>query len=476
MRTFKERKPLPLFENIVITTAAAEGKAMARIDDLVVFVDNAVPGDVADLQLTMKKKNYAEAKAIKFHTYSEERATPMCEHFGVCGGCKWQHMQYVHQLKYKHQQVIDNFDRLGKFPYQGLQPIVGAEVTSHYRNKLEFTFTNFRWLDDADMLKKKEGYEIPKAELNALGFHIPKKFDKAFHINKCHLQADPSNGIRNFIYAYAQENEIPFFDLKFQNGYLRTLMIRTTTLNQVMIVLMVADDKPEWLTPLLDAVHMAFPSITSLQYTINTKRNDSYEGLIVQCHKGNDYIVEQLGNLKFKISAKSFFQTNTAQANVLYAITKDFAGLTGNEVVYDLYTGTGTIANYVADKASKVVGVEYVEDAVKDAYVNSDYNKITNTSFFAGDMKDVLNDEFIAIHGKPDVVITDPPRAGMHADVVNTILRMQPQKVVYVSCNPATQARDIALMQELYTVTRVQPVDMFPHTHHVENVALLELK
>lgn len=475
MQKFKERKPLPIFTNIAITTAAAEGKSMARIDDLVVFVDNAIPGDVVDLQLTMKKKNYAEAKAIAFHTLSTERATPMCEHFGTCGGCKWQHMQYVHQLKYKHQQVIDNFDRLGKFPYTGLQPIIGAESTSHYRNKLEFTFTNFRWLDDTDMLKKKEGYEMPKSELNALGFHIPKKFDKAFHVNTCHLQVDPSNAIRNFIYDYAQKNEIPFFDLKFQTGYLRTLMIRTTTLNQLMMVLMVADDKPEWLHPLLDAVHQAFPSITALQYTINTKRNDSYEGLIVQCYKGNDFILEKLGNLTFKISAKSFFQTNTAQANVLYDITKDFAALTGNEVVYDLYTGTGTIANYVADKASRVVGVEYVEDAVKDAYINSEYNKISNTSFFAGDMKDVLNDEFVALHGTPDVVITDPPRAGMHADVVNTILRMRAKRVVYVSCNPATQARDIALMQDLYKVTRVQPVDMFPHTHHVENVALLEL-
>jgi 23S rRNA (uracil1939-C5)-methyltransferase len=475
MRIFKERKPMPIYTNVTITNAASEGKAMARIDDLVVFVDNAIPGDVVDLQLTMKKKNYAEAKATVFHTYSDERATPMCEHFGVCGGCKWQHMQYVHQLKYKQQQVIDNFDRLGKFPYEGLQPIIGAEQTSLYRNKLEFTFTNFRWLDDGDMQRKKEGYEIPKMELNALGFHIPKKFDKAFHINTCHLQVDPSNAIRNFIYEYAQQNEIPFFDLKFQNGYLRTLLIRTTTLNQLMIVLMVADDKPEWLLPLLDAVHAQFPSITSLQYTINTKRNDSYEGLEVQCYKGNNYIVEELGGLKFKISAKSFFQTNSAQANTLYAITKDFAALTGNEVVYDLYTGTGTIANYVADKASKVVGVEYVDDAVKDAYVNSELNAINNTFFFAGDMKDVLNQEFIQLHGAPDVVITDPPRAGMHADVVTTILNMNAKRVVYVSCNPATQARDIALMQHKYKVTRVQPVDMFPHTHHVENVALLEL-
>ncbi len=470
MRKHKQ-KPLPLMENIEITDAAAEGVAIAKHNDMVIFVKNAVPGDIADLQVTRRKSNYREATAIKFHKLSEKRIEPICEHFGVCGGCKWQNMGYEHQLYYKQKQVSDNFKRIGKVDFPEIMPILESPKTDFYRNKLEFTFSNKKWLTQEQVDSTQE-FE----NRNALGFHIPKMFDKIIDVETCHLQGGFSNEIKNEVRKYALENKLDFFDIKNQTGYLRNLIIRNTTKGELMVLFVFHYLDQEKHSLLMDHIRKEFPQITSLLYVINGKRNDTIFDLEVEVFDGNDHILEEMEDLKFKVSAKSFFQTNSEQAYNLYKIAREFADIKPHETVYDLYTGTGTIANFVAKQAKKVIGIEYIDQAIEDAKINSDLNKIKNTVFYAGDMKDVLNDEFITENGTPDIIITDPPRAGMHVDVVNKILDIAPQRIVYVSCNPATQARDLALMNEKYSVDKIQPVDMFPHTHHVENVVLLLLR
>lgn len=464
----KERKPQPIYPSVEIVDIAAEGKAIAKIDNMIVFVPFVVPGDIVDLQLSRKKKNYAEGKPVRFEKYSDMRTEAFCEHFGVCGGCKWQILPYQEQLKYKHKQVEDNLTRIGKIDLPEIQPILGSEKTEFYRNKLEFTFSNKKWLT-WDQVKSGETFD----NMNAVGFHIPGCFDKVLEINKCWLQDDVSNQLRNFVREYCYAKKYTFFDLRNRGGLMRTLIIRTSTTGELMVIVVFYDDEKEKHEDLLNAIAEKFPQVTSLLYIINQKANDTITDQEVLTWKGNDYIYEEMEGLKFKIGPKSFYQTNSEQAYNLYKITRDFAGLTGNELVYDLYTGTGTIANFVARNARKVVGIEYVEDAIEDAKFNSQNNKIENTLFYAGDMKDILTQDFINEHGKPDVIITDPPRAGMHDNVIEAILFAEPERVVYVSCNPATQARDLNLLDAKYKVEKVQPVDMFPHTHHVENVVLL---
>ncbi|MCC6370337.1 MAG: 23S rRNA (uracil(1939)-C(5))-methyltransferase RlmD [Bacteroidia bacterium] len=460
-----------VLENLEVVDISTEGKAIARHEGMVVFIDGAVPGDVVDVMVHRKKNNFAEGRVDKIIRLSPQRTEPVCKHFGTCGGCKWQNLSYLSQLNFKHKYVYDAFTRIGKLQFQEIKPILANKDEYYYRNKLEFSFSNKKWLTTEQM---KSAEEIENKD--ALGFHIPGMFDKILDIQHCHLQPEPSNSIRNAIKEYALKNKLTFFDVKNKSGLLRTVMIRTTSTGEIMVVLMVFEWLEKEVMELLHFLIEKFPTITSLQYVHNNKGNDTLFGLELSTFYGRDHIVEEMEGLKFKISAKSFYQTNSDQAYELYKITRDFAGLTGNETVYDLYTGTGTIANFVASKAKKVVGIEYVEDAIKDAKENSKTNNIGNTHFFAGDMKDVLNDEFIRQHGKPDVIITDPPRAGMHEDVVRVILNAAPEKVVYVSCNPATQARDLALMQNDYDIIKVQPVDMFPQTAHVENVALLQRK
>jgi 23S rRNA (uracil1939-C5)-methyltransferase len=465
----RKRKKLPLFENVTISDVAAEGKAIAKIDDIIIFVQQAMPGDIVDLQVTKKRKKYMEAMVVKVHKYADNRVEPFCSHFGVCGGCKWQQLPYTEQLRYKQKQVEDTLTRIGDLQLPEITPIAGSEKTEFYRNKIEFTFSNKRWLTKEEISNNDD---IEQSD--ALGFHVPKMFDKIVDIQKCYLQGDPSNQIRNFIREYAFENGLTFFDIKNHEGFLRNLIIRTSTTGDLMVILaMYHEDKPER-EKLLNTLYKEFPQITSLLYVINGKANDTITDQDIITYKGNDHIYEEMEGLKFKIGPKSFYQTNSEQAYELYKITRDFAELTGNEVVYDLYTGTGTIANFVARQSKKVIGIEYIPEAIEDAKINSSNNNIDNTTFFAGDMKDVLTDNFIAKHGAPDVIICDPPRAGMHENVVNTILNAAPKKIVYVSCNPATQARDLKLMNHMYKITRVQPVDMFPHTHHVENVVQLE--
>ncbi|MDD2436902.1 MAG: 23S rRNA (uracil(1939)-C(5))-methyltransferase RlmD [Massilibacteroides sp.] len=468
----KRKKQLPVLEEVMITGIASEGKAIAKVNDYVVFVPYVAPGDVVDIQLTRKKNSYAEGRVVRIHTYSSERVTPFCEHFGICGGCKWQHLPYEKQLKYKHQQVIDNLTRIGKVAMEEVFPILGAEHTTFYRNKLEFTFSNKKWLTDEEV---KSGATFDC--MNALGFHIPGMFDKVLDIHTCWLQSELSNKIRLAIKAFCLSHEgYPFFDLRNQEGFVRTLMIRTSSTGDLMVVMVFFhDDKPKR-EALLKYIQEQFPEITSLLYVINEKCNDTITDQEIHVFAGKDHMIEEMEGLKFKIGAKSFYQTNSVQAYNLYKIAREFAGLTGNEIVYDLYTGTGTIANFVSKQAKKVVGIEYVPEAIEDAKVNSALNGIENTSFYAGDMKDILNEDFIRENGRPDVIITDPPRAGMHDDVINTILQAEPLRIVYVSCNPATQARDLNLLNAKYAVKKVQPVDMFPHTHHVENVVLLEKK
>ena len=459
-------------EQIEITGVAAEGKALARVNDMVVFVPYVVPGDVVDLQVRRKKHSYAEAEAVKFHTYSSERATPFCKHYGVCGGCKWQCLAYEHQLKYKQQQVVDALTRIGKVELPDVMPILGSENTRAYRNKLEFTFSNKRWLTWEEVAQG-----VSYDNMDALGFHIPGAFDKVLDIEECALMGDLNNRLRNAIRDFAHSEGVPFFDLRSQTGVLRNIMLRTSTTGEVMLLLqakVTTDEEMAQLEKVLAFVGDAFPEVTSLLYVINNKCNDTFGDLEVHTFKGTDVIYEEMEGLRFKVGPKSFYQTNSAQAYNLYKVARDFAALTGEEVVYDLYTGTGTIANFVAGKAKKVVGIEYVEDAIIDARVNAELNGYDNLTFFAGDMKDILTREFIDAHGRPDVIITDPPRAGMHNDVIDTILFAAPRRIVYVSCNPATQARDLSLLDRDYKVTAVQPVDMFPHTHHVENVVLLE--
>lgn len=471
-----KKKDLPIMEKISITEAAAEGKALARVENMVVFVDNAVPGDVADLQVTRKKSNYREARAINFHVFSDKRTEAICPHFGVCGGCKWQHMKYEHQLFYKQKQVKDSLERLAKIPNPEILPIIGSANEYYYRNKLEFTFSHRGWITEEE-IKSGENF----GNRPALGFHIPGMFDKILDIKECFLQPEPSNKIRDAVKKYAVENGLEFFNTREQTGFLRNIIIRNTLTGDLMVNVIFAKEDEEKRIGLLKHLNEQFKEITALLYTINTKRNDTINDLDVHIFKGNNYITEEMpafgseDKLKFKVGAKSFFQTNTQQAYQLYKTAAEFADLKGNELVYDLYTGTGTIACFVAGKAKKVIGIEYVPSAIEDAKVNAELNNISNTSFFAGDMKDVLSSDFIKENGKPDIIITDPPRAGMHEDVVNRILEIEPKKIVYVSCNPATQARDIDWLRKKYTVEKVQPVDMFPQTHHVENIVSLKL-
>lgn len=467
----RKKKELPLIESVEIVDVAAEGKAIAKVDDLVVFIPYVVPGDVIDLQITRKKNKYAEGKPVRFISYSPNRTEAFCEHFGICGGCKWQVLPYAEQLKYKQKQVEDNLTRIGKIELPDIHHILGSEKTQFYRNKLEFTFSNKKWLT-LEQINSGESFD----NMNALGFHIPGMFDKVLDIDKCWLQEDISNQIRNFIRQYCYDKNYTFFDLRNRGGLMRNLIVRTSTTGELMVIVVFYDDEKEQQEDLLTAVATEFPQITSLLYIVNQKANDTITDQDVLVWKGNDCIYEEMEGLKFKIGPKSFYQTNSEQAYNLYKIARDFANLSGDEFVYDLYTGTGTIANFVASKAKKVVGIEYVEDAILDARVNSQINKIDNTLFYAGDMKDILTQDFINEHGRPDVIITDPPRAGMHDDVIKTILFAEPDRIVYVSCNPATQARDLSLLDEKYKVERVQPVDMFPHTHHVENVVLLVKK
>lgn len=468
----RKKKELPLLEKVTITDVAAEGKAVAKVNELVIFVPYVVPGDVVDLQVKRKKNHYAEAVAVKFHEKSPLRTEPFCSHFGVCGGCKWQCLSYEEQLKYKQKQVFDNLTRIGKVELPEFRPILGSEKTRFYRNKLEFTFSNKRWLTEEEVKQ-----DVKYDQMNAVGFHIPGAFDKVLAIDKCWLQDDISNQIRNAVRDYAYAHNFPFFDLRTQEGLLRNIMIRTSSTGELMVVLQckVTDDEGRRkMEEILQFMADSFPQITSLMYVINNKCNDTIGDLDVEVFKGNDHIFEEMEELRFKVGPKSFYQTNSEQAYNLYKVAREFAGLTGNELVYDLYTGTGTIANFVARKARKVVGIEYVPEAIEDAKVNSALNGIDNTLFYAGDMKDILTNDFIAEHGHPDVIITDPPRAGMHNDVIDVILAAEPKRIVYVSCNPATQARDLQLLDGKYKVTAVQPVDMFPHTHHVENVVQLE--
>jgi len=457
--------------DVEIIDTSAEGKSVAKHEGLVIFCEGGVPGDVVDINIHRKKNSLAEGKVIEIKRASEYRVQPQCEHFGTCGGCKWQSMSYEAQLKFKQKFVSDALIRIGKLDIPEIQPIFGNGTNYYYRNKLEFSFSDKKWLTEEQI---KSGSEIENK--NALGFHIPGRFDKVLDIDNCYLQPAPSNEIRNAVRDYAKEHHLTFFNIRDKGGFLRTLMIRITGTGEVMVVLSVYDWLEKELFALLEHLKQKFSQITSLQYVHNTKGNDSMDGLEIKTFSGRAFIYEEMEGLKFKISPKSFYQTNSQQAYNLYKFTRDFAGLTGNELVYDLYTGTGTIANFIARNCKKVIGVEYIEDAVKDARENSKANGIENTFFTSGDMKDALTDNFIKEHGAPDVIITDPPRAGMHEDVVKVILNAKPEKIVYVSCNPSTQARDLALMAHHYKVVKIQPVDMFPQTAHVENVVLLERK
>ena len=466
------RKKLDLIlENVKIEAVAAEGKSLAHVDGTVVFVDFAVPGDIVNVKVTKKKKNYMEGFILEIVKPSEDRLQPFCEHFGICGGCRWQPLPYDMQLKAKQQQVWDQLVRIGHLEIPDISPILPSDKTKYYRNKLEFTFSNKRWIynnEDPDSLTDEERL--------GLGFHVGKFFDKVLDIKHCSLQPEPSNEIRLFIREYAVAHDLEFYNIRENTGFLRNLIIRNNQVGDVMLTVCFAYDDQDKIVPMLDAIAAEFPQIKSLHYVINEKLNDSISDLDCILYKGEDAIWETMGKLKFKIGPKSFYQTNSEQAYKLYSVAKEFAALTGNEVVYDLYTGTGTIAQFISDKASKVIGIEYVKEAIEDARINAEANGITNCTFFDGDMKDILTADFIKEHGKPEVMIIDPPRAGMHPDVVKVIMEAAPERIVYVSCNPASQARDLAMMSPMYEITAVQPVDMFPHTMHVENVCALKLK
>lgn len=461
----RKRKELPVVENVEITGVAAEGKSIARVDDMVVFIPYGAPGDVVNIKLDKKKRSYAEAHIVDMVKPSPDRVTPACEHFGVCGGCKWQHIPYESQLRYKRDQVVDALTRIAKVEIPEVNPTLGSKETFCYRNKLEYTFSCKCWITFEDL---RSGREI--ADRNALGFHIPGAFDKVLDIKKCWLQDDLSNRIRLFVRQYALAKGYEFYDIKAQQGLMRTLMVRIASTGEVMLIVVFARPEQEKIDDMMGAIAAEFPEITSLLYVVNQKVNDTIADQEVITYRGRDYINEEMEGLQFRIGPKSFYQTNSLQAYELYKVARRMACLKPDDLVYDLYTGTGTIANFVARQVKKVVGIEYVPEAIADAKLNSEVNGIDNTIFFAGDMKDVLTDGFIEEHGRPDVMIIDPPRAGMHEDVVNVILNARPERIVYVSCNPATQARDLALMDSLYSVEEVQPVDMFPHTHHVENV------
>ncbi|MDH4091428.1 MAG: 23S rRNA (uracil(1939)-C(5))-methyltransferase RlmD [Cyclobacteriaceae bacterium] len=471
-----------IIENLVVETMAAAGKCVSRIDGMVIFLEGGAPGDVVDAQVTKIKKSFLEGRVTAVRQFSEDRTEPFCRHFGLCGGCTWQHIQYDTQLRYKQQQVVDNLQRIGGLDLPAIRPILPSGKTKYYRNKLDFTFTAQRWLTFEELdIRRKRFPDNPWGEDEpALGYHIPRKFDQVFEVQECFLQTDPSNAIRHTVKEEATKSNIPFFELRKQTGFLRTLTIRTANTGEVMIILQVADDKMEWIEKILGRLDRDFPEITSFNYVINAKKNDTFSDLKITCWKGNPYITERMskpdgsGSLQFRIGPKSFYQTNSDQAYALYKVAWEMAQLMGNELVYDLYTGTGTIANFMAGHASRVVGLEYIAAAIDDARINAEINNITNTQFFAGDIKDLLDDAFLSLHGRPDTVITDPPRAGMHADVCAMLLKALPKKIVYVSCNPATQARDLALLSDQYAITAVQPVDMFPHTIHVENVVALQ--
>lgn len=467
----RKKKSLPVLENITITDYAAEGKALARVNELVVFVPFAVPGDVVDLQVRRKKHSYCEAEIIRFIKYSERRVKPFCQHFGICGGCKWQNIPYDEQLRMKQKQVYDQLTRIGKVNLPEFNQILGSVKTQGYRNKLEFGCSNRRWLTQEEIASGSDF-----TQMNAVGFHITGAFDKILPIEKCWLMDDLQNKIRNAIRDYAYEHDMIFYDIRKQCGLLRDIMVRNSDTGEWMVLIQFHYEKDEdevIAKNLLQHIADSFPEITSLLYVNNQKGNDTFNDLNIEVFKGNDYIYETMDGLTFKVGAKSFYQTNTKQAYHLYSVVRDFANLTGNELVYDLYTGTGTIANFVSRYAKRVIGIEYVPEAIEDAKINSEINNISNTLFFAGDMKDILTESFISENGTPDIIITDPPRAGMHPDVVQTIIKTAPKRIVYVSCNPATQARDLSLLDDLYEVVAVQPVDMFPHTPHVENVVLL---
>lgn len=472
-----KKKNLPIFENVEITGVAAEGKALVRIDGVVCFVSNCVPGDVVDLQVTKKKHSFMEAKVLRVVKESEVRCPARCKHFGVCGGCKWQILPYSEQLKYKQQQIVDNLTRIGKIELPEISPILGSKHIYEYRNKLEFTCADRKWYP-WEVIEAAGGLDKIDSSYG-LGFHIPNCFDKVLDIEECHLMPEINNKIRNNVRAYAREHGLSFYNEHTHQGLLRTLILRNNHKGELMLIVSFGEpitNHQSQITNFLENLHQSFPEIIALLYVENTKYNDTIGDLDVKVHFGQDHIMEEMEDLQFKVGPKSFYQTNTEQAYELYKVAREFAELKGDELVYDLYTGTGTIANFVAKKAKQVIGIEYVPEAIEDAKVNSQINKITNTLFFAGDMKDILNDDFVAQYGRPDVIITDPPRAGMHEDVVNVILNAEPKRIVYVSCNPATQARDLALLDKKYKVTKVQPVDMFPHTQHVENVVQLCLR
>jgi len=460
-------KPVKIFSNVEIIDIAEEGKGVGKTDDFVLFVDKAIPGDIADVQVYRSKKNFGEAKIINIVKASDYRVEAFCEHFGTCGGCKWQHMTYEAQLKFKQKSVADALGRIAKVDVSGMLPIIASPEDKYYRNKLEFTFSNKRWLYDGE-----EKSEEPK-EMSALGFHIPGRFDKILDVHHCYLQADPSNAIRNSIDEFAKREGYSYYDLKGHGGALRNLIIRTSSTGELMVIVVFAYPTGEEIGKLMNFIANTFLQITSLLYIVNQKKNDTIFDQDVVAFRGPEYIHEEMNGIRFRIGAKSFYQTNSRQALALYEITRNFAGFTGNELVYDLYTGAGTIANFIAASVREVVGVEYVPSAIEDAKINSGINNITNTKFYAGDMKDVLNADFVAEHGKPDVIITDPPRAGMHPDVVARLMEIGASKIVYVSCNAATQARDLLVLKEKYDTAKIQPVDMFPHTQHVENVVLL---
>jgi len=462
-------KPGDIIENLEVIDIADEGKAVCKNDGIVIFIDKAVPGDIVNVKIRKKHKSFFEGSVHSIVQPSTERTTPVCQHFGTCGGCKWQHFSYNMQLRFKQKQVEDAMTRIGKLEHPNILPIIGSAEQTFYRNKLDYSFADRKWLTREEMNVDEPAFEP------GLGFHIPGKFDKVLDINQCYLQADPSNDIRLSVRKYCGENEMPFMNIRKREGMMRGLIIRNTTIGGLMVIVMVYQDEEGKLNGLLEHLKNNFPQITSLLYVINNKANDTIHDQEIHCYHGKEYIEEQMENLTFRIGPKSFFQTNGKQALLLYQVAREFAELKGDEIVYDLYTGTGTIANFVAHQAKKVVGIEYVKEAIDDAKINSDINKVSNTVFYAGDMKDLLTDDFMEQNGRPDVIITDPPRVGMHQDVVKQLLKVACKRIVYVSCNPATQARDLEMLSEKYKVVKLQPVDMFPHTAHVENVALLEL-
>lgn len=463
----RKRIDLPLLERVTIADAGAEGKAVARVDNMVVFVPYAAPGDVVDLKVIGKKKSFFEGRVVKFHQYSLMRTQPQCEHFGLCGGCKWQHLDYQHQLAFKQKQVVDSFERIGKLTVPPFDPILPSANEYFYRNKLEFTFSNRKWLTG------DEPQDDDELNTNGLGMHLPGMYDRIVDLKNCYLQPEPSNSIRLAVRNYGLKHNFTFYNTRNHEGFLRNVIIRTGSGDQTMVIMVFAQDRPELINPMMDFIAEQFPSVTSLHYVINTKRNDTISDLDIILHAGKPHITIQMEQLTFNIGPHSFFQTNAAQALNLYKIARDFAALEGHETVYDLYCGTGTITNFIAGRVQKAIGIEYIPSAVEDAFQNSELNDIRNTTFVAGDIAETLNDDFVGRHGNPHVVITDPPRAGMHPKVISQLVQIAPEKIVYVSCNPATQARDIAMMSDTYRLARIQPVDMFPQTHHVENVALL---